>query len=112
MAEPSAEHNWGAVTPIPVQEAGGGRRWTIHTPDQRLRVFVSSTLDEVAPERVAARQAIAQLRLIPVMFEAGARPYPPRDVYTTYLSQSELFVGIYPSLFYIKAPAPDRESRA
>jgi hypothetical protein len=27
----------------------------IRTPDQRLRVFVSSTLKELAPERLAAR---------------------------------------------------------
>jgi hypothetical protein len=40
----------------------------IRTPDQRVRVFVSSTLDELAPERVAAREAIAQLRLTPVLF--------------------------------------------
>ena len=30
----------------------------IRTPDQRLRVFVSSTLQELADERKAARQAI------------------------------------------------------
>lgn len=27
----------------------------IRTPDQRVRVFISSTLDELAPERAAAR---------------------------------------------------------
>ena len=32
----------------------------IRTPDQRLRVFISSTHDELAPERQAAREAIAQ----------------------------------------------------
>ena len=50
----------------------------IRTPDQRVRVFVSSTLDELAAERVAAREAITQLRLTPILFESGARPYPPR----------------------------------
>src|SRR2546422_3546966 len=44
----------------------------IRTPDQRVRVFVSSTLDELAPERAAAREAITQLRLTPVLFELGA----------------------------------------
>lgn len=38
----------------------------IRTPDQRLRVFVSATLEELAEERAAARQAIEQLRLTPV----------------------------------------------
>ena len=50
----------------------------IRTPDQRLRVFVSSTLKELAPERRAARAAIERLALAPVMFELGARPHPPR----------------------------------
>ena len=68
---------------------------TIRTPDQRLRVFVSSTLKELAPERKAARVAIERLRLAPVMFELGARPHPPRDLYRAYLDQSDIFVGLY-----------------
>ena len=108
----------------------------IRTPDQRLRVFVSSTLQEVADERKAAREAIEQLHLAPVMFELGARPHPPKDLYRAYLDQSDIFIGIYwqrygwvapdmdisgledewrlsgdkPKLIYIKAPAPDRET--
>lgn len=109
----------------------------IRTPDQRLRVFVSSTLQELAAERAAARQAIERLRLAPVLFELGARPHPPKDLYRAYLDQSHIFIGIYwqkygwvapemtisgledeyllsgrkPKLIYIKAPAPDRETR-
>jgi predicted ATPase len=109
----------------------------IRTPDQRLRVFVSSTLRELAAEREAARDAVTGLRLVPVMFELGARPYPPRPVYRAYLAQSQVFVGIYwqsygwvapgeevsgledeyrlsarlPRLIYVKSPAPDREPR-
>ena len=67
----------------------------IWTPDQRLRVFVSSTLDELAAERQAVRDAVTGLRLVPVMFELGARPHPPREVYRAYLAQSQVFVGIY-----------------
>jgi len=67
----------------------------IRTPDQRLRVFVSSTLRELEPERRAARSAIERLRLAPVMFELGARPHPPRELYRAYLQQSDVFVGIY-----------------
>src|SRR6266496_4023877 len=107
----------------------------IRTPDQRVRVFVSSTLDELAPERAAAREAITQLRLTPVLFELGARPYPPRELYRAYLAQSDIFIGLYwqrygwvapgmqvsgledeyqlssrkPKLIYIKTPAPERE---
>jgi predicted ATPase len=107
----------------------------IRTPDQRVRVFVSSTLDELAPERQAAREAITQLRLTPVLFESGARPYPPRELYRAYLAQSDIFIGLYwqrygwvapdmtisgledeyqlsggkPRLIYLKTPAQARE---
>ena len=67
----------------------------IRTPDQRIRVFVSSTLQELAGERRAARAAIERMRLAPVMFELGARPHPPRELYRSYLAQSDVFVGIY-----------------
>src|SRR6266568_230723 len=109
----------------------------IRTPEQRVRVFVSSTLDELAPERAAAREAITQLRLTPVLFESGARPYPPRELYRAYLGQSDIFIGLYwqrygwvaptmqvsgledeyqlagtkPKLIYMKTPAPEREPR-
>ena len=123
-----------ASTPIPTSAIPVPN---IRTPDQRLRVFVSSTLDELGPERRAAREAIAALRLTPVFFEAGARPYPPRELYRAYLSQSDIFIGIYwqrygwvapeteisgleeeyrlsegkTRLIYIKRPAPEREPR-
>jgi hypothetical protein len=109
----------------------------IRTPDQRVRVFVSSTLGELAAERQAVRDAVTSLRLVPVLFELGARPHPPRNVYRSYLAQSQVFVGIYwqsygwvapgeqvsgledeyqlaaglPRLIYVKGPAPDREPR-
>ena len=109
----------------------------IRTPDQRLRVFVSSTLAELAPERAAVARAISALRLTPVMFELGARPHPPRELYRAYLAQSDVFVGLYwqrygwigpgmdisgledelrlsdgmPRLLYLKSPAPEQEPR-
>ena len=67
----------------------------IRTPDQRLRVFVSSALGELAGERRAVGRAIAALRLTPVMFEPGARPHPPRELYRAYLAHSDVFVGLY-----------------
>jgi hypothetical protein len=45
----------------------------IHTPDQRLRVFVSSTLRELAAEREAARKTITGLHLTPVMFDSRSQ---------------------------------------
>jgi len=107
----------------------------ILTPDQRLRVFVSSTLRELAQERAAVRAAISQLSLTPVMFEIGARPHPPRALYRSYLDQSHVFIGVYwesygwvapgetisgledeyllsnqlPRLLYVKQPGPNRD---
>jgi predicted ATPase len=112
-------------------------RQHIATPDQRVRVFVSSTLGELAAERGQAQAAIVGLRLTPVMFELGARPHPPRELYRAYLEQSDVFVGIYwqrygwvapgesvsgledeyqlsgdlPKLMYVKASATEREPR-
>ncbi len=43
-----------------------GRAGVILTPDQRVRVFISSTLEELAAERAAARRAITRLHLVPV----------------------------------------------
>ncbi len=79
----------------------------IRTPDQRIRIFVSSTLRELADERRAARDAIERLRLAPVMFELGARPHPPRSLYRSYLDQSDIFVGIYASSYGWVAPGED-----
>ena len=109
----------------------------IRTPDQRLRVFISSTLGELAEERQAVARAIAALRLTPVLFEAGARPHRPAELYRAYLAQSDVFIGLYwqrygqvpagravsgleeelelsagmPRLLYVKTPAPGREPR-
>ena len=109
----------------------------IRTPDQRLRVFVSSTLGELAEERQSVSRALSALRLTPVMFEAGARPQPPTELYQAYLAQSDVFIGLYwqeygqlvpgkdvsgleeefelargmPMLLYLKTPAPERDPR-
>ncbi|WP_314505703.1 DUF4062 domain-containing protein [uncultured Microbacterium sp.] len=79
----------------------------IRTPDQRIRVFVSSTLQELADERRAVRGAIERMQLAPVMFELGARPHPPRDLYRAYLAQSDIFVGIYADSYGWTAPGEE-----
>jgi predicted ATPase/class 3 adenylate cyclase len=131
MGEPQSARPAASPGPAsPVERAG-----VILTPDQRVRVFVSSTLGELAAERAAARRAIARLHLVPVWYESGARPHPPRSMYQAYLAQSQVFVGIYwqrygwvapgmeisgledeyrlaagkPMLLYLKRPAPDIE---
>jgi predicted ATPase/class 3 adenylate cyclase len=121
----------------PGGESAADRADVILTPDQRVRVFISSTLGELAAERAAARRAIARLHLVPVWYESGARPHPPRSMYRAYLKQSHVFVGIYwqrygwvapgmqisgledeyrlaagkPMLLYLKRPAPEQEPR-
>jgi len=67
----------------------------IKTPDQRLRVFISSTIQELAAERKVVREVVERMKLTPVFFESGARPHPPRELYRSYLEQSDVFVGIY-----------------
>ena len=119
------------------EESAAERAAVILTPDQRVRVFISSTLEELAAERAAARRAIARLNLVSVWYESGARPHPPRSLYRAYLQQSQVFVGIYwqrygwvapgmqvsgledeyrlaagrPMLLYLKLPAPEQEPR-
>ncbi len=121
----------------PGEEPPADQAGVILTPDQRVRVFISSTLGELAAERAAARRAVARLHLVPVWYESGARPHPPRSMYRAYLAQSQVFVGIYwqrygwiapgmeisgledefrlaagkPMLLYLKRPAPDIEPR-
>jgi hypothetical protein len=94
-------------------------------------------LAELAEERRAVSRAVSALRLSPVMFELGARPHPPQELYRAYLAQSDVFIGLYwqrygwvgpgmeisgledefrlsggfPRLLYVKVPAPEREPR-
>ena len=133
MGEPAES----GVTASPNEDSPAPRAEMILTPDQRVRVFISSTLEELAAEREAARRAIARLHLVPVWYESGARPHPPRSIYRAYLAQSQVFVGIYwqrygwvapgmeisgledefrlaagkPMLLYLKRPAPGQEPR-
>ena len=67
----------------------------IRTPDHHLRVFISSTLKELADERETVCKSVAKLHLVPVTFETGARPYPARQLYQAYMSQSHIFIGVY-----------------
>jgi tetratricopeptide (TPR) repeat protein len=67
----------------------------ILTPDQRVRVFISSTIGELQEERRAVRTAIRNLKLHPVLFEMAARPHPPREMYKANLEQSQIYLGIF-----------------
>src|SRR3712207_962647 len=94
-------------------------------------------MQELAAERAAVKAAVERLRFTPVLFEMGARPHPPRELYLAYLQQSDVFIGIYwqsygwvapgqtvsgledeylsaggkPKLVYLRTPAPDQDPR-
>ena len=113
------------------------RYTTIRTHHQRRRVFVSSTPQELAPERAAARQAIEDLNMMAVMLETGPGVDPSRVEVGADLQPSDIFVGLYwqrygrvapdqeisrledeyrrstgvPRLLYVKEPAFRREPR-
>jgi predicted ATPase len=136
-AQPAAPTDRSGVMPARQDHSTSDDPGVIFTPDQRVRVFISSTLEELATERTAARRAIQRLYLTPVWYESSARPHPPRRMYHAYLEQSHIFVGIYwqrygwvapnmsvsgledeyilaadkPKLIYLKRPAPDQEPR-
>ena len=137
--DPGRKHHKGKTPGAPGRSVSRGLRdgTVIRTPDRRLRVFISSTLGELAEDRRAVSRAVSALRLTPVMFEVGARPYPPAEVYRAYLAQADVFIGVYwqrygqlvpgmrvsgleeefdlsgglPRLLYVKGPAPDRDPR-
>src|SRR3712207_138987 len=94
-------------------------------------------MKELAAERAAVRDAVQKLHLTPILFELGARPHPPKELYLAYLRQSHVFLGIYwqqygwiapgetvsgledeyrasgdkPRLIYVRSPAPERDPR-
>lgn len=102
-----------------------------------LRVFVSSTMVDLAEERAAARDAIAKLRLEPVLVEGvGASSSSPQDATLSLVTGADIYIGIFwkrygsvspaglsatemeyqraraegkPILVYEKKPAPQRE---
>lgn len=53
------------------------------------------------------RSAVEGMHLAPVMFELGARPHPPRELYRSYLAQSDVFVGIYGDSYGWVAPGEE-----
>ena len=122
----------------PGGESPAARPEMILTPDQRVRVFISSTLEELAAERAAARRAIGAAAPGAGVLRVGRAAAPAaQSMYRAYLAQSQVFVGIYwqrygwvapgmdisgledeyrlaagkPMLLYLKRPAPELEPR-
>lgn len=110
------------------------------TSADKLNIFISSTIEECAAERLRAKEAVQSINHNPILFEQiGARSYSPRDLYLSKLFYSQIFVGIYresygwtapaaqvsgldeelrvaielgiPKLLYVLDPAPNRDAR-
>jgi tetratricopeptide (TPR) repeat protein len=69
----------------------------MHDPSaEKLRIFVSSTINECVKERSVAKNAIDSLNHEPILFEhIGARSTSAREVYLNRLDNSDIFIGIY-----------------
>ena len=63
---------------------------------ERLRIFISSSMQELAPERIAIKTALSQLNLEGWIFEmdAGARPQGIQQTYRQQIDDSDLYIGV------------------
>lgn len=74
--------------------------------EEKVRIFVSSTITECAAERQVAKNAITSLNHQPFLFEdAGARPYPPPELFFPKLDEAHIFIGIYKDSYGWVAPS-------
>jgi len=64
---------------------------------RRLQVFISSKMEELAPERAAIKSALAELNVDAWVFEtdAGARPGTIRQTYLKELDGADLYIGLF-----------------
>jgi hypothetical protein len=64
---------------------------------ERLRVFVSSKMEELGPERQAIKTALNNLKVDGWVFEedAGARPETIRQTFLEEVEAADLYVGVF-----------------
>jgi tetratricopeptide (TPR) repeat protein len=64
---------------------------------RRLQLFISSKMEELAPERAAIKSALGELQIDAWVFErdAGARAGNIQQTYLTELDASDLYIGIF-----------------
>src|SRR5215213_10293679 len=64
---------------------------------QRLRIFVSSKMQELAPERSIMKTALEDLKVDAWIFEedAGARPESIQQTYLKELENADLYIGVF-----------------
>lgn len=71
----------------------------------KINIFVSSTIKECEQERQEARKSITSINHNPILFEQlGARPHPPRTMYQRGIEESAIFIGIYKDSYGYIAP--------
>jgi len=64
--------------------------------NELIQIFISSTIDDMKPERLAVREAIEELKLKPVFAEElGARSETPRKVTLSLVRQSDMYIGLF-----------------
>lgn len=64
---------------------------------ERIRAFVSSSMEELEPERLAVKQALDELKIDAWLFErdAGARPESPALTFSKELDSADIYVGLF-----------------
>lgn len=61
-----------------------------------LKIFISSTITDLGPEREAIKEAIQELQLEPVFAEGfGARPGAPREECLKAVRESDIYIGLF-----------------
>lgn len=61
-----------------------------------LKIFISSTITDLGPEREAIKEAIQELQLGPVFAEGfGARPGAPREECLKAVRESDIYIGLF-----------------
>ncbi len=89
------------VTPVQPPSEEQLKRWA-----HRQRVFISSTMDDLADVRQAIANAVSEFGAQPVVFETfGARSDDSRQSYTTEVRRSQVYLGILSRLYGIKLPS-------
>ena len=65
-------------------------------PYDRLRIFISSSMQELASERITIKTALSQLNLEAWIFEtdAGARPQGVQQTYRQQIDDSDSYIGV------------------
>lgn len=65
--------------------------------DERLRVFVSSRMQELAPERAAIKAALDELKIDGWLFEddAGARAQTIQQSYKEEIDKADFYIGLF-----------------